>query len=80
MRVNIDEQLGVIAKLELLLGGNPEVVGQIEFGNSVLSWTHEWPTDDDFKQLGNSNLHEVLRLSEIRYKQSDGATGALSGI
>ena len=55
MRVDIDEQLGIIAKLELLLGGEeltyPEIAGQIEFGDSTFNWTYEWPSEEDLEQF-----------------------------
>ena len=75
--------MGVIAKLELLLGGEeltyPEIEGQIEFGNSTFNWTYEWPSQEDLEMYDILTVRDELQLSEIRYKQFE-HRNELSGI
>ena len=85
MRAQIDEDLQIIAQLELFLGGEemqyPAITNSVSFGDPSRSWTHEWPSSKDLEKFDILTVQQELQLSSINIKKSnEGDAQQLVGI
>ena len=85
MRAQIDEDLQIIAQLELFLGGEemqyPAITNSVSFGDSSRTWKHEWPSRKDLEKFDILTVQQELQLSSINIKKSnEGDAQQLVGI
>ena len=85
MRAQIDEDLQIIAQLELFLEGEemqyPAITNSASFGDSSRAWKHEWPSRKDLEKFDILTVQQELQLSTINIKKSnEGNAQQLVGI